>query len=416
MADPLFSVKIQGSREAIAALKAAQILYLLVDIKPPQKSEIKRLPLNLCLVIDRSTSMKGARLHHVRAAASALLDKLLADDIVTIVAFSDWAEVILPPQKIESTAKVMTALNTITASGGTEMFSGLRAGIIQLKRTNLETHNNHLILLTDGHTYGDETTSVKIVREAADEGIDFSAFGIGSEWNDRFLDELVSYSGGQSIYIESPQKVISYMEQRVEGIGRIYAQNVRLKVDFAEGIKLKSAFKVNPFAQQLSVKEKHLNLGAVEGRRPLSILLEFVIPPLDSNKSISIPVQLLADIPSQLVKDRELKLSYDLEVADRNPLLQPPDDIIDAVKAMNFHRMNELAWQDIKNGDIEKATTRLQMLSTRLLEDGHTKMAQRVLSEADRLMTWGSMSGEGRKAIKYGTRALLEKSRIVDQH
>jgi Ca-activated chloride channel family protein len=415
MADPLFSVKIQGSREAIAALEVAQILYLLVDIRPPQKREIKRLPLNLCLVIDRSTSMKGTRLHHVRAAAIALLEKLLAEDLVTIVAFSDWAEVILPPQKIESTAKVMTALNTITASGGTEMFSGLQAGIIQLKRTNLETHNNHLILLTDGHTYGDETTSIKIVREAADKGIDFSAFGIGSEWNDRFLDKLVSYSGGQSIYIESPQKVTSYMEQRVEGIGRIYAQNVRLNVDFPEGIKLKSAFKVNPFAQQLSVKEQQLNLGAVEGRRPLSILLEFIIPPLDSNSSISIPVQLLADIPSQLIKDRDLKLSYDLEVVDRNPQLQPPDDIIDAVQAMNFHQMNESAWQDIKKGDIEKATARLHMLATRLLEEGHTKMAQRVLSEADRLMTRGSMSGEGRKALKYGTRALLEESRMVDQ-
>jgi hypothetical protein len=74
-----------------------------------------------------------------------------------------------------------------------------------------------------------------------------------------------------------------------------------------------------------------------------------------------------------------------------------------------------LAWQDIKTGDIDKATTRLHLLATRLLEEGHTNMAQRVLSEADRLMTRGSMSGEGRKALKYGTRALLEESRTVDQ-
>ena len=78
---------------------------------------------------------------------------------------------------------------------------------------------------------------------------------------------------------------------------------------------------------------------------------------------------------------------------------------------MNFHRMNELAWQEIQDGDIQKATIRLQTLATRLLEAGHAGMAQRVFSEAERVMTWGSMSGEGRKALKYGTRALLSESR-----
>jgi len=85
------------------------------------------------------------------------------------------------------------------------------------------------------------------------------------------------------------------------------------------------------------------------------------------------------------------------------------------VQAMNFHRMSEVAWKDIKSGDIERATSRLNLLATRLLEEGHTNMAQRVLSEADRLATLGSMSGEGRKALKYGTRALLEETRTVDQ-
>ncbi len=173
MADPLFSVNIQGSRTAIATLETAQILYLLIDIKPPKQAEATRLPLNLCLVIDRSTSMKGVRLHHVRIAAMAILEKMLPDDMVTMVAFSDWAEVILPPQKIDSSPKITTVLNRITASGGTELFSGLQVGIRQLSHTNLETHNNHLILLTDGHTYGDEKSCVNLDQKAADNGIDF---------------------------------------------------------------------------------------------------------------------------------------------------------------------------------------------------------------------------------------------------
>ncbi len=414
MADPLFSVNIQGSRNAIAALEVAQLLYLLIDIKPTKQREDTRLPLNLCLVIDRSTSMKGVRLHHVRTAAKAILEKLSAEDVVSMIAFSDWAEVILPPQRIDSSSKIITVLNRVTASGGTEMFSGLQAGIRQLSRTSLETHNNHLILLTDGHTYGDETRCVKLAEKAAEDGIDFSAFGIGSEWNDQFLDRLVSYSGGQSLYIESPREVISYMERRVEGITRIYAQNVRMIADFNEGIRLKSAFKVYPFAQQLSVNEDQLNFGAAEGQRLLSILLEFIISPKALKREIFIPIKLLADIPAMLIKDRELELTYKLEITDNNPRLQPSEDLLNAVQAMNFHRMSEVAWKDIKGGDIEKATSRLHLLATRLLEEGHTIMAQRILSEVDLLATSGLMSGEGRKALKYGTRALLEETRTAD--
>ena len=401
----------QSSRVAIPSVDGPQLVYLLIDIRPPKDRDLTSLPLNLCIVIDRSSSMRGDRLDHVRAATSAVLDKLSIDDLVSIVTFSDSAEVIFPVQPIASKAEILSVLNSINAAGGTEMLSGLSYGFNQMERVPLETHNNHLLLLTDGHTYGDENACIDLVRSAAEKGIDFSAFGIGSEWNDRFLDSLVSYSGGQSIFVESPEKVISSMQRRFEGIGRIYAQNVRLIADFPNEIVLKSAFKVTPFAQAISQKDVFVNFGAVEGRRTLSVLLEFLLESQPAGSTVTIPLLLLADIPSQLIRDRELKLRYDLEFVSEEPELNPPHDLLNAVQAMNFHRMNELAWQEIQDGDIQKATIRLQTLATRLLEAGHAGMAQRVFSEAERVMTWGSMSGEGRKALKYGTRALLSESR-----
>ena len=411
MTDLLFTVDIQSSRAAIPSVDGPQLVYLLIDIRPPKDRDLTSLPLNLGIVIDRSSSMRGDRLDHVRAATSAILEKLSGDDLVSIVTFSDSAEVIFPVQPIASKAEILSVLNSINASGGTEMLSGLSYGFIQMERVPLETHNNHMLLLTDGHTYGDENACIDLVRSAAEKGIDFSAFGIGSEWNDRFLDSLVSYSGGQSIFVESPEKVISSMQRRFEGIGRIYAQNVRLIADFPNDISLKSAFKITPFAQSISQKDIFVNFGAVEGRRTLSVLLEFLLESQPAGSTVTIPLLLLADIPSQLIRDRELKLRFDLEVVAEEPELNPPYELLNAVQAMNFHRMNELAWQEIQDGDIQKATIRLQTLATRLLEAGHAGMAQRVFSEAERVVTWGSMSGEGRKALKYGTRALLSESR-----
>ena len=415
MADPLFSVNIQGSRKSIAALDVAQILYLLIEIEPPPQRDAARLPLNLCIVIDSSSSMKGERLDHVRTAVKAVLEEMLAGDVLSLVAFNDSAEIILPPQKIISSIKIEPVLKKITASGGSELGSGLQTGITQLSTSNLETHNNQLILITGAHTYGSESSCANLAEKAAADGIEFSTFGIGSEWNDRFLDRLVSFSGGQSVYIDSPGKLDSSLEQRVESIGRNYAKNVRMIANFTDEITLKSAVKVNPFAQQLSVQNGQLNFGGAEEQKPLTVLLEFVISPIVAKNSLSVPILLVADLPSLHIKDRTHTQKYDLEVLDNNPLLQPSEYLLHAVQAMNFHRMNELAWQEIKVGAIEKATSRLHNLATRLLEQSKTEMAQRLLSEADRLMTWGSMSGEGRKALKYGTRALMEQSR-TDEH
>lgn len=76
------------SRQQLQALPDEQMLYLLVDLKPSGKTAFKRIPLNLCLVIDQSTSMDGDRLDHVKAAAHQIVDELAKEDVVGVVAFN----------------------------------------------------------------------------------------------------------------------------------------------------------------------------------------------------------------------------------------------------------------------------------------------------------------------------------------
>jgi len=52
----------------------------------------------------------------------------------------------------------------------------------------------------------------------------------------------------------------------------------------------------------------------------------------------------------------------------------------------------------------------MRHLSTRLLEIGEPQLAQQAYSETQRIATMGSLSPEGRKKIKFGTRSLLTKA------
>ncbi|NLF00289.1 MAG: DnaJ domain-containing protein, partial [Anaerolineales bacterium] len=86
------------SRPWLYARHEEQVAYLLLEIRPGAGMQAPRLPLNLCLVIDRSTSMQGARLEYVKAAAREIIAGLQDDDALALVTFSDRAQVVLPSQ------------------------------------------------------------------------------------------------------------------------------------------------------------------------------------------------------------------------------------------------------------------------------------------------------------------------------
>lgn len=404
------NVEMIASRDRISLSDTQQMLYLLVEIKPPQHVTEKQRPLNLCMVIDRSTSMQGERLRAVKTAVDLIVEKLSAEDIISIISFSDRAKVVVPSGPVTNKALISGKVRGITASGGTEIYQGLNAGVKQLKQISLDDYTNHLILLTDGHTYGDAAECLDLANKASLSGIGFSAFGIGTEWNDQFLDKLVAPSGGQSGYIESPKRVIDYLRDRIKGLGQIFAQNMRLQKEFPRSIRLEHGFKLVPFAQPLTLDEDEIPLGDVEGRYPISFLLQISIDPQPIETRINIPLSFTADIPGQRTHERTFKHQHQIYVLNNAPHVAPPEKIVEAVRMLNMYQMNEKVLEEVEAGRLDVATQRMRHLTTRLLQAGETQLAHQAHSEAERLSNMGTISMEGRKRLKYGTRALINQT------
>ena len=91
---PAFVLSTILSHELLPCLGESQTLYVLVKISAAEEIESRRMPLNLCLVLDRSTSMKGARLQQVKEAARYIVDQLGDNDILSVISFSDRAEIV----------------------------------------------------------------------------------------------------------------------------------------------------------------------------------------------------------------------------------------------------------------------------------------------------------------------------------
>jgi Ca-activated chloride channel family protein len=406
----MISIEIESSRINVPAGDEPQLLYLLLDFASEDSLAKSGSPVNLCLVIDRSTSMDGSRLESVKQATRSIFEGLRSEDIFSLVTFSDRAETIWSPGDKRDRGALVTAIERIEASGGTEIFQGLQLGVEHIRRSTLKRFTNQLFILTDGHTYGDDEACLTLARNAAGDGIIFSAYGIGPEWNDRFLDKLVGFSGGDTVYIESPTKIPRDLNQRIQKIGLIYARNLMLSNSFPSGARLTSVFRVAPVAQPLSLNGKDLRLGSVQADGPLSLMLEFTISPSDTVSTITLPLIIHADIPSEGVSNYKIQKNFTLNVTVEKGEFVPSERLLSAVQAYNFYQMNEKAWKEVESGNFDSAQTRLRELSTRLLEVGQNGLANQILGESELLKKHTTVSLAGRKRLKFGTRALLTKT------
>ncbi len=401
-------VDVQASRLSLELSETEQLAYLLIDIHSKAQKLNPQTPLNLSLVIDRSTSMRGERLDKVKAAVNILMARLTADNLLSVVTFSDRAQLVIPADHVAYNIHVTAKINSIEASGGTEIYQGLSAGVEEIRQAPLSNYMNHLILLTDGRTYGDSDKCLQLAYAAAEQGINISAVGIGTDWNDEFLDKLVAPSSGHTAFIENPEDIINHLGKQIKGLGQVYAQNVRLSLDFPEDVTVETGFKLTPFAQPLTIEDRQINLGSIEGRAPLSFLLELKIAPQQRPNRINIPLNFLADIPSQEIKNDLVSAQVQFLALKDASAASPSPILIKAVRMLNMYRMSEKVQDDVEAGKTDEAAARMGHLSTRLLELGQAKLAHQAHTETVRLASMGSVSEEGRKRLKYGTRALLE--------
>ncbi|MFZ5922726.1 MAG: DnaJ domain-containing protein [Chloroflexota bacterium] len=416
--EPPVKTDILYSRHSLVHLADAQMIYVLLEFAPDKVDhQSKNAPLNVCLVIDRSTSMQGEKMDMVKATAVRLLRELEPKDLFGLVTFSDRADVVLPIQYGHENLKSESRVQMIQPSGSTEILQGLRTGLAEVRQTFDPSRINHIVMLTDGHTYGDEQACLDLAREAAEQGIGISSLGIGSDWNDSFLDALANQTGGNSIYVSKPADIQTLLSQKFQHLSRTFAEDVSLDISTNKDVSLTYAFRLQPDVGSLPL-ENSIRLGAILRDTPLKVLLEFTVKPLGKKvehiKLLDGRVKMTIPQATPPIHSTPLTLSRSLTAgSDAEP---PPQPIIQAMSRLSLYRMQEKARKAASEGQYEKASRHLTYLATHLLAQGERGLAKTVLLEADQIQRSHTLSETGQKTIKYGTRALLLPGRNEGQN
>ena len=399
------------SQPSLVRLLEPQLIYSLLELKihPDTNQLASYTPLNISLIVDCSTSMQGIRLDTVKLTAIEMVRQLQANDIFSLVKFNDRAELLIPAGKLSDLKSTEMKIQLLQAGGGTEIFKGLELGFSQVSQFRSSDRVNHIILITDGRTYGDEESCEKLADQASTIGVSISAIGIGSQWNDKFLDEITSKTGGICKYISDVNDIRKSILSEISRLGSNLTEQIMFNYQVPQFVELNSAFRLQPEPSPLVIGPP-LIFGLMPKQGAMNILLEFLVKEIPPGLT-DFPLAngfLNFEIPRHALKSKYVqRLTLNRNITQEPIRESPPTKIVNAITSLNLYLMQERAREEVAKGDIYSATRHMENLATHLLRKGENSLAQTALEEVAFIHKNKSFSKDGEKRLKYGTRSLL---------
>ncbi|GAB4211072.1 MAG: VWA domain-containing protein [Roseiflexaceae bacterium] len=398
-------------RAPLPASAAQQVAYLLVEAQAQAAAEA--VPLNFCLVLDRSGSMQGAKLAALKDATKRVIDTLTPQDIVAIVIFDDQVEVLVPATLAADKNALKAQIDRIEEAGGTAMSGGLRAGQAELRKNASPDRVSALLLLTDGQTWGDEDQCRALATQIGQEGGRITALGLGAEWNEKLLDDLAEVSGGSSDYIKEPGDITKFFQRAVRAAQGTAARDARLLLRLARDVTPRAIHRATPFIANLGYQpigdnEVSVRLGDLEAGAPASVVIDLMLPARAAG-SFRIAQAELHYTPVGASAEQVLKQDVLLEFVANEADAKYDPRVMNLVEKVTAFKLQTRALSEAEAGNLSGATQRLRAAATRLLDLGELELARKAEEQATQIEQGKGMSAETQKELRYATRRLTQK-------
>jgi len=215
--------------------KGASLVH--IALKGWDAKQATRPRANLTFLLDVSGSMEPQdRLPLIQKALHQFAPSLRADDTVSIVTYANGVQIVLEPTKGSEVAKIMAAVDSLQAGGGTSGGAGLQTAYAQAQSHFASDAVNRIILATDGDFNLGETNPRQLEQLIAGKrklGIYLTILGVGTDnLNDALMQRLAHAGNGQAAYLDS---VLEARKVFVEDLGSTMtpiADDTKMQIEF----------------------------------------------------------------------------------------------------------------------------------------------------------------------------------------
>ena len=213
--------------------------FIINILSPQPENTEKRFSADLICVIDISDSMSGEKIDLVKQSLKILIEMMEKNDRLALILFNHESSIFYDLAFMDDKNKkyVLEKINTINATGGTNILSGLEKAIDILKREKDKSDEDRvssILLLSDGcDNYLNDiqlANSLKNLTKGLNLSFTLNTFGYGYDHDPKIMNKLANIRDGSFFLVEEYNKISEYFVSVLGGCVSVVSKKCDLNV------------------------------------------------------------------------------------------------------------------------------------------------------------------------------------------
>ncbi|XP_020259660.1 uncharacterized protein LOC109836201 [Asparagus officinalis] len=270
-----------------------------------------RAPVDLITVLDISGSMAGTKLALLKRAMGFVIQNLGPSDRLSVIAFSSTARRLFHLRRMSEAGRqqALQAVNSLVASGGTNIAEGLRKGARVIEERKVKNPVCSIILLSDGQdtytvsssnggAHGSTPDYSSLVPPSIQSGsstghhIPVHSFGFGADHDSVSMHSISESSGGTFSFIEAEGVIQDAFAQCIGGLLSVVVQELEVNVESVlPGVQI-APIKSGSYASQVAENGRSgsINVGDLYADEDRDFLVSVNVPSVSTEDVVLLKV------------------------------------------------------------------------------------------------------------------------------
>lgn len=338
---------------------------------PPVEPDGRRLPLDVALVVDTSGSMSGAKIESARMAAASFIDNLAQGDIVSLYAFSGDVRELSPPVVVDdqTRAALIDRVRRLYASGGTNLWGGLRAGQSATASAPASHPVRRVVVISDGRANVGPSSASEfgdLAAASTENGTQITAIGVGLDYDESTLGALAVRSAGRLYHLEQPEQMAAILQDELQMLSRTVATNAVIEFVPAEGVVVEGT---DQLRLDRSGDRVRIPVGSLYSAQHREVLLRARVSNAAEGRRSLGRAQLVYQSPGRAdapVRSREVALQVEYVSDEARSAASAHERVQAMVTRFEAAQSQMRAAQMINEGQAERAEAELRRAEERL--------------------------------------------------
>lgn len=255
--------------------------HLEVKLRAHAVQNVRRRPLNVALVLDRSGSMRGDKMRDAKEAARKLVRLLAPGDVLSVVSYSDDVRVDWPAKRFvrHDQRRILRVIDAMQATGSTFLEGGMREGAKQIERHMDGQMVSRVILVSDGNAnigVRNGAALGHIARRQLHGGIATTTVGLGLDYNEDTMTAIADGGAGSYYYVRESTDLGSTFRDEMRRMMATAARRLLVRIHPGDGVLIRQVhgYDAEPDGHGGVV----VPLADLSEHGELSVLLELDVP------------------------------------------------------------------------------------------------------------------------------------------